>query len=238
MFVFERVDGNAHPFAAIGEFPMFRNEMAGAEVIRIVASELHAVHTDGQIFAELEMQMGGIHAAIGADPAHLIAAFDLLPFSHADKIEMRIEGIDVFHFTARRTAVGVPDDDAIAPSLTDITRQDDSPVSNGVDGVSKVGVATSVAIPIIAKMTVSAVTAVDVIVFRIRNSNGIIEPVSKGNPGGRGISRNDSGRKQSQNRKKTYASHAGWGKGMSRTMQGFYAQKCQCAPVRRDPFPE
>ncbi len=203
----EGVDRDLNEFSAPSQFAVALDKMARIKVVRVIAGELHAAHPNGEVGAEFQVEMGSIHAAIGADPAELIAPSNALAFFHTDEIEVGIERIHIFHFTGCRFQISVADNHAVAPSFSGVAGENNKPVAHGVNGIAQVAVAAAFAIPILAKMAVGTIAAIDVIPFSIRFPNGIIKAVRQRHPSGARTGRRQSGGEKGEGQKSKNATH-------------------------------
>ena len=66
-----------------------------------------ANHSDLDVVADFEMQVGGIHSKVVADRSNLLAAFDQFPILDHDLVEVAVERVAVFDLAVFGVAVGV-----------------------------------------------------------------------------------------------------------------------------------
>src|ERR1700730_2536317 len=95
--------------------------------------------------------MRRIEAVRVAYGPNLLAASNLLTFSHNDSIKMGIERIGVLYLTLFHK--GMPDDNYVSPGAPKISRKRDDPIAGCKNRIAKICSATSLPYPILAKMT-------------------------------------------------------------------------------------
>ena len=154
------------------------DEGRGAVVVRVVASELGAVHADLQVFADFEVEVNGVHAVVAAHGADELAFFDELANLDFALMEMGVEAVDHVDF-AGDVAVGVADDDAVSPADADVFGEDDNTATHGVDGVAKVGVTATFAVPVLTEVAIGVEATEFVVAGGVGFADGEVEAVSE-----------------------------------------------------------
>ena len=76
------------------------------------------VHSDREVLVHLKVEMGGIHAMIGADSAELLTPPDLLSLTYDDLVEMAVQGISEVELTILDPSMA--DDNHIAPVCVNV----------------------------------------------------------------------------------------------------------------------
>ena len=154
------------------------DEGRGAVVVRVVASELGAVHADLQVFADFEVEVDGVHAVVAAHGADELAFFDELSNLDFALMEMGVEAVDHVDF-AGDVAVGVADDDAVSPADADVFGEDDDTAAHGVNGVAEVGVTATFAVPVLAKVAIGVEATEFVVAGGVGFADGEVKAVSE-----------------------------------------------------------
>src|SRR3954468_15673102 len=103
------------------------------------------------------MEVSVITAMGIAHGRNLLATRDALAAAHQHGVEVPVKCVDVFDVPA--VAVGVADDDYVAPSQMNVAGKDHDPVTNAVNRVPQVGVPAPGAIPVFPKVSVRAKAA-------------------------------------------------------------------------------
>jgi hypothetical protein len=70
-------------------------------------------------------------------------------------------------------------DHAVAPARAHIRGVDHDPVSRGIHGVTEIGVAPSLAVPILPEMTVRGIASINIIAIAVRLSHRDVEAVGE-----------------------------------------------------------
>ncbi len=176
----EGIDGYGNEAAVALEMAVEGDEEVGVPIVGEVASESTSSHADLEIFSKFEVEVGGIHPVIIADRPYFLTATDVLTFVDENGVEMTVEGVDVSDPIALE--VGVANDDHIAPTATEIVGVDDDPSGGGSYGSAEIGIATALAVPVIAEMAIGSHSAGPVIFLSI-HADGSLEAVGESNRG-------------------------------------------------------
>ncbi len=139
--------------------------------------ESASIDTDHQVFSYFEVEMGDIHATVGADGADFLVSSDELAFTDCDGVEVGVKGINGLDSVI--FPEGMTDDDDIAPTFASIASINDDAVSDGIHRITQVGIAALETIPIVTEVAVGAKSAVFVVAFCIWRVDREIEAVSK-----------------------------------------------------------
>src|ERR1700746_2208637 len=130
---------------------------------------------DGKVLMHLKVKMRRIKAMGIPDGPYLLAASNLLTFSHNNPVKMRIERIRIFHLPFFHE--NVPDDDYVAPCASKISGERDDPVANRINRIAKVRSAAPLTNPVFAEMSVRCETARNPITVRIGFADRIIKAI-------------------------------------------------------------
>lgn len=226
----EGIDGHGYEAAVALEMAVEGDEEVGVPIVGEVASESASSHADLEIFSEFEVEVGGIHPVIIADRPYFLTATDSLTFLDENGVEMTVEGVDISDPFAFE--VGVANDDHIAPTVTEVVGVDNDPSGGGSYGSAEIGIATALAVPIIAEMAIGSHSAGPVIFFPI-HSDGSLEAVGESDGGSRLAQ--ERANKTTEKKEKTRPRH--WGEGCG-SMKGWRIQPMTtCLARRRRPIP-
>src|SRR5438067_8188496 len=96
----------------------------------------------------------------------LLAASDPLTAAHQHRIKVAIKRVDIAYVAV--FTIGVPDDDHIPPAQMDVPGKDHNPISDAVNRIAQIGVATADAVPIFTDVAAGAESASLVVPFGFR----------------------------------------------------------------------
>lgn len=153
---------------------MLGDESSRSVVVDQISWVARAVDTDAKIFANFKMEVGDIHAVVGADGADLLPAQNVLALADNDFIEVRIHRVDRLRLSVFEE--DVTDENNISPAHVGIAGIDDIAVADGVNRVSKIGVSATETVPVLAGV-VGEESAARVISLGIRLADGLVEGV-------------------------------------------------------------
>src|SRR5437773_3104181 len=114
-------------------------------------------------------------AVRGSHRSNLLATGNALPAPHQNRIEMTVEGIDMFD--ASVFPEGVSDNHNISPSPMNVARKHHNPISNAIDRIAQVRVSPANAVPIFAYMSTGAEPASFVIALAFRLTDREIKTI-------------------------------------------------------------
>lgn len=142
-----------------------------------------ALHANAQIVTNFKVQMRCVHAAIGAECAHLLTSLDeLANFDHAI-FEVSIERVAKFHLSRLRIAVGMAENDDVAPADPHVIGKGHDAISCGVNGIAHVGITAVIAIPVLAEVNgrAQSQTASHVVTSSIRFAHWAVKSIGQRN---------------------------------------------------------
>ena len=128
------------------------DEIGGVNPVDHVRRHAVAHDADGDVVTHFKMQVGGIHAVVGADRADLLTAFHHLADLHQHRVEVRVEGVDIFHLTTFLVPISMAREYQLAPTGAHIVGKGHNAVGDRVNRIAKIAVAAATAIPVLAKM--------------------------------------------------------------------------------------
>jgi hypothetical protein len=161
------IDGDDGGIAPL-ERAMRGDEGARAEVIAIVASVAAPLHADAEVLAHFKMEMGVVLSVSGADGADLLSFAHRFVHAHGASVEMAVEAIDRLQ-GAFGITIGVADDDDISPPAVVVFGENNDAIGGGINGITEVGIAAAVTVPVFALVAIRRVAAKDI----IANGGGI-----------------------------------------------------------------
>lgn len=201
----------------VGEATVFFDEFRGVRPVGEVGRYGVALHADGEVVTNFEMEVGGIHAEVAADGAELLAALEFLAYFDEHFVKVAVEGIHVFDFAAGGIPVGVADDGNVAPALADVVGEGDDAACAGVDGIAKIGIAAAAAVPIFTEVCgrAQAEATSFVVASGIRFADGEVKAVGEFDAfffrGGEGGQEEDEGKEANEAGDRPWGD--GWRKG-------------------------
>src|ERR1700730_8447893 len=152
--------------------------------------------------------MRRIEAVRVANGPNLLAASNLLTFSHNDSIKMGIERIGVLYLTLFHK--GMPDDNYVSPGAPKISRKRDDPIAGCKNRIAKICSATSLPYPILAKMTVRSEAPRNAITVCVRSTDRVIKAVCKSCHGFVGIGQRSRSDQPKHDKKNRLFAHGAW----------------------------
>src|SRR6266851_2959042 len=155
--------------------PMRQNEFARVVIIAEVALKRGPAHSDCDIFANLEMQMGVVNSVRGSHRRNLLSSGNSLALLHKNPIEMTVKRIDVFY--CARFAKRMPHNHNIAPAKMHIASKNNDAIANAENRIAQISIATPESVPILAEMAFWTEPARFIVTLPIRFPDWKIEPI-------------------------------------------------------------
>ena len=147
---------------------------------------------------KLSVQMGGEHATVSANGSYLRTAANDLPKADVDAVQVGIKRLAAEYFACFWLTEGMSHNHHLAPASTSLCRIGYQTQSDGINGVAQIGVAASIAIPILPKMPWGGQAQASglIVPFAIWLANGKIKTICQWNKSPlsiRGLFRHDYG---------------------------------------------
>src|SRR6266480_1651672 len=156
---------------------MSKNELRWIVIIAEIARERRPAHSDLDVLADFQMQMGVVETVGVTHRRNLLSAANGLSAMHQHLLHMAIKRIDVLNRSSFTKSVA--HNDHVAPALMTIARKNYYAVADAVNWIAQVGVAAANAVPIFAQMSLRPETARLVITLRVRFPDGEIKSVGQ-----------------------------------------------------------
>src|SRR6516162_405284 len=144
-------------------------------VIRIVPCKHSVYHPNREILMHFKVKMWRIEAMRIPDCPDLLAASDLLAFSHQDSIQVSVQRISILYLAFLHK--GMPDDNYISPSAPKIPGQGDNSIAGRINRIAKSCSTSPLPNPVFPKMAVRREASGDPIPVCVRSSDRKIKAV-------------------------------------------------------------
>ena len=175
----ERIHGNGDGLAASAEAAMLRDERLRTVIIGIILGKRTAIHPNFQILADLQVQVSGVNAMAVTDRADLLPTLHHLIHPCLALVQMPVEAVDK-NGAAIFFPIGVANNDHIPPAPLVVIRKNHHSISDGVNGISHVGVPATISIPVLPEVPIGPEPPENVIPLGIRLSHSLVKPISEG----------------------------------------------------------
>ena len=111
------------------------------------------MHSDGDIFSNLEVQMGDIHSVVCSDCSNFLPFFDSLVEDDGSFVQVPVERIDHAYLIGF-VLEDMSDDNDISPTHSQITGLYYDSVTYSTHRISKVGVAATSTVPVFTEVPI------------------------------------------------------------------------------------